>query len=298
MKILITGGSGFVGTALGNAFLDRGHRVTAIGGHEHRHLPQNPDYLYIAADTSQKGSWQELVSEQDLLVNLAGRSVFHLWSSSYKKELYESRILTTHNLVEAITPGSTPTLISGSAAGFYGDGGDELWREEHPPGSDFLARLCVDWEKEALTAVDRGCRVALARFGVILGREGGALKTMKTPFKLGLGGPLGSGRQWFPWIHLTDVIGGILHIVNSPQLDGPVNFCAPAPVRQKEFAAALAARLHRPHVLPAPASLIRLFLGEFGASLLQGQKVHPGVLEREGYPFRHHDLQTALADLL
>ncbi len=299
MNVLITGGSGFVGRFLTDLLLKKGYVVTALGGHKHDNLSLHQDFRYVVADTTQQGEWQELVVRQDALINLAGRSVFHLWNDSYKKQIYDSRILTTRNLVEALPSVDGPrVLISTSAAGFYGNGGEQDLDESAAAGDDFLASVCADWEDEARAAEKKGVRVALARFGVVLGPGGGALQTMRLPFQLGLGGPLGSGKQWFPWIHLQDLAEAICLILEGENLSGPFNFTAPESVRQKEFADSLGRALHRPTFFPTPAFMMKLLLGEFGVSLLQGQKLAPAALLNSGFSFSFPQLAMALDDLV
>ncbi|MGI6657589.1 MAG: TIGR01777 family oxidoreductase [Desulfobulbus sp.] len=300
MKILITGGTGFVGSALRDALLDQGHELTVIGSSEKScaRQPVRPGLRCIAADTTQAGPWQDAVAQQDALINLAGRSVFTLWTAPAKEAILNTRIKTTRNLVDAIPQGSDMVLLSTSAAGYYGHGGEEEQTEAHPGGNDFLAQVCREWEAEALRAEEKGGRVAIMRFAVVLGRRGGALRTMKLPFQLGLGGPIGSGRQWFPWIHLHDLVAAAQFLLNCNECRGPFNFTAPEAVRQIEFARKLAAQLGRPAFFPAPAPLMKLGLGEFGRSLLQGQKVHPRALEENGFVFSFPELEQALRDLL
>ena len=298
MKILITGGTGFVGSALSTRFLEMGHEVTVIGSSSRCRLAPHPQLTYVAADTTRPGDWQQRVAEQGALINLTGRSVFNLWTENYKKAIYDSRILTTKNLVAALPASTEAVLLSTSAAGFYGDGGEIEKTEASGPGDDFLSRVCRDWEAEAGRAAEKGARVVLMRFGVVLGKGGGAIATMKTPFQFGLGGPIGSGNQWFPWIHLDDLVGAILFLLTAEECRGPFNFTAPQSVRQKEFARQLGAALHRPAFLPTPAFVMKLALGEFGRSLLQGQKVIPQALTESGYLFTYPDLQPALREIV
>ena len=298
MKILITGGTGFVGSALTRRLLELGHEITVIGSSSRCRLAAHSQLAYISADSTRPGAWQQRVAEQDALVNLAGRSVFNLWTETYKQSIYNSRILTTRNLVAALPANTRAVLLSTSAAGYYGDGGEDEKTETSAGGADFLAQVCREWEAEADKAGEKGARVVLMRFGVVLGKGGGALATMKTPFQLGLGGPIGSGKQWFPWIHLDDLVGAILFLLTAEECRGPFNFAAPEPVRQKDFARQLGAVLHRPALLPTPAFVMKLILGEFGRSLLQGQKVRPQALTDSGYLFTYPDLQSALREIL
>lgn len=298
MKILITGGTGFVGTALSKRLLEEGHEVTVIGSSGRSRLQGHPNLTCLAANTTQPGDWQQRVAEQEALINLAGRSVFSLWTEKYKHAIYDSRILTTRNLVAALPESSQAVLLSASAAGYYGDKGETEVTEQSPNGDDFLAHVCRDWEKEAAKAAAKGARVALMRFGVVLGSGGGALATMKTPFKFGLGGPLGTGKQWFPWIHLDDLINAILFLLTAETCSGPFNFTAPQSVRQKDFAHQLGKTLNRPAILPAPAFIISWVMGEFGRSLLQGQKIIPQALTESGFQFTYPELQPALTDIV
>ena len=300
MNILITGGTGFVGSALREALLAQGHDITIMGSSTKScsRISARPGLTCIAADTTRPGPWQDAVAKQDALVNLAGKSVFTLWSKSAKEGILESRIKTTRNLVDAIPSNKEMVLLSTSAAGYYGNGGEAELTEASPNGNDFLARVCREWEAEARRAEDKGVRVATMRFAVVLGKEGGALATMKVPFQLGLGGPIGSGKQWFPWIHLDDLVAAIQFLLVCSECRGPFNFTAPGVVRQKDFARTLASQLKRPAILPAPAPLMKLALGEFGQSLLQGQKTLPCALEEQGFVFSHPKLEQALRDLL
>ncbi len=298
MKVLITGGTGFIGSALTSHLLAGGHQVTVISSRESSDTEECPDLIRLIADTSKKGDWQEIVPKQDALVNLTGRSIFHLWTRQYKEEIRNSRILTTRNLVEALPENGTAMLLNASAVGFYGDGGEREKDESSPSGNGFLAEICREWETEAKKAEHKGARVAIMRFGVVLGAGGGALSSMKTPFEMGLGGPIGNGRQWFPWIHLDDLLRSLLFLVTGEGCRGVYNFVAPCLVRQKEFAAALGRVLHRPAIMPAPSWTMRLTLGEFGKSLLQGQKAVPKALLQKGYVFRFPELEPALRHIL
>ncbi len=298
MKIFITGGTGFVGSALTAHLLELGHEVTVIGSSKECRLASHPHLRYISADTTLPGDWQLQVADHEAFVNLAGRSVINLWTETYKETIYNSRVLTTRHLVEAMPSGEETILISASAAGYYGSGGEAEKRETADNGTDFLARVCRDWEDEAKKTEVRGTRVSLIRLGLVLGKGGGAIQTMKLPFSLGLGGPIGSGRQWFPWIHLEDVVKAIVFLLLGDDLHGPFNCTAPETFRQKEFVKELAATLNRPAILPAPSFIMKFVLGEFGESLLQGQKTIPEALTNRGFIFTYPELKPALQEIL
>lgn len=298
MHIFITGASGFVGRHLTGYLLDRGHRVTATGYRDHDDLPEHADFDYIRADTTRQGKWQEKIGSADAVVNLAGQTIFKRWSRRYKQRIYDSRILTTRNIVDALSPGQTRCLCSTSAVGYYGDRGEDTLTEDEPAGTDFLARVGTDWEAAATDAGAKGTRVVCPRFGVVLGKGGGALSKMIPAFKSYAGGPMGSGRQWFPWIHIDDLTGAIGFVLENEQISGPVNFCAPHPVRNTDFVKALAKVLDRPSVMPAPAFMIRLALGEMASALLASQRVVPEKLTRCGFVFTYPEIETALASLV
>ena len=294
MKIFITGGLGFVGTNLSDYLLDKGHSVIAVGRAATQNRITSGSYQYISGDTSQPGDWQDALGGVDAVVNLAGKSIFKRWSESYKKEIYDSRTLTTRNVVDALPAEQSVVLCSASGAGYYGNRGDDLLKEDEKPGDDFLASVSVDWEAEALKGAAKGIRVALMRFGVILGKGGGALAKMIPAFKFFVGGPIGSGKQWFPWMHLSDLMAAILFVCEQPPINGPLNFCAPNPVRNREFAKTLGEVLHRPAVMPAPAFMIRMLLGEFGNVMLDSQRTIPDRLLSHGFEFQYPDIRSAL----
>ena len=221
-------------------------------------------------------------------------SIFKRWDESYKKLLRDSRILTTRNLVEAIPESSAEhiTLISTSAVGYYGMTQDVVHSENSRPGTDFLALLARDWEAEALQAQTKGTRVVITRFGVVLGKDAGALPQMALPFRFFVGGPVGHGRQWVSWIHIEDLCQAMLFVMETPSIRGPVNFTAPEPVRNGEMSKAIGKALHRPSFMPAPGFMIKLVLGEFGSVILEGQRVVPSVLLQSGFTFRYPHIDS------
>jgi uncharacterized protein (TIGR01777 family) len=292
MKILITGGTGFVGSNLAKVLVRAGHQVVAVG----RSGPQldQASYRFVAADTTRSGPWQKELTDADAVVNLAGATIFRRWTQKYKKQIYDSRILTTRHVVDALPSDANVVLCSASGSGYYGSRGDAVLKEDERAGSDFLARVSIDWEKEALLASDKGVRVAVMRFGVILGRDGGAMAKLVPAFKMFVGGPLGSGNQWFPWLHLDDLMAAIVFVLEHQEASGPLNFCAPNPVRNRELAQALGKVLGRPSFMPAPAFMIRLAMGEFGDVFLGSQRTVPDRLLSHGFAFQYPEIEEAI----
>ena len=212
--------------------------------------------------------------------------------------MVNSRILTTRNLVESLDTNRPVTLLSASAAGYYGNRGDDRLAESAEPGTDFLARLCVEWEAEAHRAKEKGARVALMRFGVVMGRGGGALAKMMPAFKFFVGGPLGNGRHWFPWMHIDDLTAATLFILQTQDAAGVFNFCAPQAVRYKTFTRILGQQLGRPAFMKTPAFVLKLIAGEMGAAMLSSQRAVPAKLEQAGFSFRYPDLDAALGEIV
>jgi len=301
MKILVTGSSGLVGTALVRALGRDGHMVCRLMRPESAANNEVKDGFNVA--------WNPATGElggagvgPDAVVNLAGASIADgRWSAERKQVLRSSRIGTTRALVEALAKMNVrpSVLVSASAIGIYGNRGDELLTEESKVGTDFLAELARDWEAEVLKAEALGIRVVLARLGIILSREGGALAKVLLPFKLGAGGRLGSGQQWMSWVTLDDVVGILRMAIEKVAVRGAVNVVAPQPVKNAEFTKMLAKALHRPALFPAPGFALRLALGEMAdALLLSSQRVAPQRVEQAGFRFAHADLTTALGAVL
>lgn len=298
MNILIPGGSGFVGRELTSRLLAEGHTVSAIGSSDPSSLIEHENFHYLQADTSRQGPWQDTLVQADTIINLTGRTVSKRWTKRYKQMMVDSRILTTRHIVESLQPRKGVTLLSASAVGFYGDRHEDVLTESEQPGSDFLARLSVDWEAEALKAEEKGIRVVIARFGIVLGKGGGALLKMLPAFKSFAGGPLGSGTQWFPWIHMADLMGAVDFVLKNEAIKGPVNFCSPNPVRNKAFAKSLGKAIGRPALFPVPAFVLRAGLGQMASAMLASQRVVPEMLSKSGFQFRYADIDEALADIL
>jgi len=300
MKVMIVGGTGFIGSLLGEE-LCREHEVT-VTGRTCPGLESMPVQVScMAARTTEPGQWQDMIAGHECIINLAGASIFTRWTEKTKREIVRSRIETTRNVVEALggRSGKKTLLINASAVGIYGPRGNEFITETAVPGNDFLAGLTREWEKEAMRAQEHGARVACLRFGVVLGKHGGALKSLERVFRMLLGCRLGTGNQWFSWIHERDIASIVRFVMDNESISGPVNCAAPNPVTNREMTGALASALHRPVLLPpVPGFMLRSVLGEFGGFLLDGQRVIPEKLTERGYSFLFNDFREAVIDLL
>ena len=295
MRVILAGGSGFLGQALAGRLRTEGHTVQVL-----TRTPRPDVTTDIGWDpTGEPGPWSAALDGAGAVVNLAGQSLADgRWTDARKQALVDSRLQPTRSLVAAIRSVATPpVLISASAVGYYGARGDEPVTEDAPPGDDYLSRLGVQWESAA-SAASATTRVAIVRTGLVLHPDGGALKSMLLPFRLGLGGRLGSGRQYWPWIHLDDWIALVVWLVGEPRADGPFNLTAPVPVTNAAFTRALGRVLRRPTLLPAPSFALKLVLGEFAEFLVTGQRAVPARAEALGFQFRFRELEPALRDLL
>lgn len=294
-RILITGGTGFIGKVLCRELLDRGYELTVFS----RQSPE--DVLATCGRVEATRDLGQLRGHPgfNAVINLAGEGIAEKrWSEKRKQELRDSRIGVTETLVEVIQSWETPpeVLVSGSAVGFYGDQGAQAVTEETPPRDEFTHRLCRDWENAALALTDDKVRVCLSRTGVVTGPSGGFLARMVPPFKLGLGGRLGSGQQFMPWVHREDVVHALIWMLEEKGAWGPYNVVAPEPVTNAEFTRCLGRVLHRPTPFPAPAPVLRIALGEMSRLLLTGQKAIPARLTDQGYEFHYPTLEPALKD--
>jgi hypothetical protein len=292
-RVAILGVTGFIGSGLPALFAGKGMASTGIsrsggGSVAGIDLWQKPDAVDF--------------SGHHAVINLAGYPINCRWTDENKRKIRESRVEVTRNVVDAIRrlpPDERPkVLVNGSAVGIYGDRGDELLMDHSHPGDGYLAELCRDWEEAALEAEPLGLRVVLSRTGVVFGHGGGAFEPLARVFKLGIGGKLGSGGQWMPWIHLDDMRAAIVHAVVSGNLSGPMIAAAPAPERNADLTRKLAAALHRPAFLPVPGFALKLALGEFGGTLLDSQHARPEALVADGFKFRFPKLEAALEDLV
>lgn len=299
MRVTLTGATGLIGSRIVAALKARGDEVTVLS----RDPDRARDRLGVEAarwDPESEGAPPAALAGRDGVVHLAGENVGQRWTTAAKERILASRERGTRNLVQGILDAEPPpaVLVCASGANFYGPRGDEPVDETHPPGSDWLAGVCVRWESQADAAKKPGTRVVKVRTGVVLDAEGGALARMLPPFKAGIAGPIGGGRQYMPWIHLDDLVGLYLAALDTPSFAGPINASAPTPVTNKEFSRALGQALHRPAVAPIPAFTIKLMYGEMAQIVLDGVRMVPARAAELGYEFAYTDLDEALRDTL
>jgi uncharacterized protein (TIGR01777 family) len=306
MRVFITGGTGLLGRRLVRRLHERGDRAVILTRRSaHARTLFGKDAAVIEGDPMQRSDWMDAVADCDAVIHLAGENVFaRRWNSDFKKLLYDSRILSTQNVVEAMrrsplsAGGQAKVLVNASAIGYYGPHDDEELTEDSAPGSDFLAELCIDWEQAARAAESSGVRVAVVRVGVLLDKAGGALAKLLTPFRLGIGGPVGSGRQWMSWIHYADLVNLFLSAIDNAAVKGPINGTAPNPVANREFSKTLGSVLHRPSFVWTPRLGLRIALGEVADVVATGQRVLPKRAAELGYSFQYPLLHAALAQIL
>jgi uncharacterized protein len=300
MNVTLTGATGLLGTVIVNRLLERGDAVTV--------LSRDPDRARAALGDVEAHAWRplhepapaEALSGRDAVVHLAGESVAQRWTDESRSAIRDSREIGTRNLVAGIGAAEPrpAALVSASAVGYYGPHGDERVTEDAAPGDDFLAQVCVAWEREAARAAEHGLRVAMLRTGVALDQQGGALAKMLPFFRLGIGGPVAGGRQYMPWIHADDIVGLYLAAVDDASWEGAINACAPEPVTNREFSRALGRALHRPAFAPVPGLAVRALYGDMAEIVTTGQRAVPIRALERGYAFRHTDLEQALRDAL
>ncbi|MCW2959359.1 MAG: hypothetical protein JWP18_2162 [Solirubrobacterales bacterium] len=299
MNVSLTGASGLIGQRLVRAVKARGDEVTVLSRSPEK-ATEALGVPAVAWDALAQPAPVEALSGRDAVIHLAGEPVAQRWNAKRKQAILDSRETGTRNLVAGIEAASPrpAALISSSAVGYYGKHGDERLEESTPAGSDFLADVCVRWEKESSAAGPLGLRVVQIRTGVVLDKTGGALKTMLPPFKAGVGGPVAGGRQYMPWIHLDDIVGLYLAALDNPSWQGAYNGSAPEPVTNKAFSKALGKALHRPSFSPVPAFAIKLLYGEMSEVVTEGQRAVPRRALEQGYAFKHPDLDEALTSAL
>jgi len=294
MKVLITGASGLIGTQLQKSFVEKGYEMRLATRGELRH----PNQIHWNTETGFAKKDLERVENFDAIIHLAGENVSGLrWTDDKKKSIRDSRVNGTHNVVENIAKlkNKPRVFISGSAIGFYGDRNDDVMTESSKPGDTFLSDVCKAWETESMRAENLGVRTVLLRTGIVLSKDGGALAAMLTPFKFGVGGVVGSGKQWMSWISLEDVVGIVNFALENDNLRGPVNVVSPNPVTNEEFTKTLGEVLYRPSFLPLPEFAVNLVFGEMGdALLIDSTRVAPKRLEEAGFEFRFPHLKMAL----
>lgn len=302
MHVVVAGGTGFIGRAVCRELLRAGHEVTVLTRDASRASGRVPQGVKVAQwSPEQSEELREVLSAKDAVINLSGESVAaQRWTPEFKQKLVDSRVNSTCALVQGIRSAEPrpKVLVNAGAVGIYGNRGEEELTESSPPGTGFLAELAIRWEQSADEARELGVRVVKLRIGIVLGEGGGALEKMLLPFRLFVGGPFGSGQQWFPWIHLDDVSGITLHALAHDTVDGAVNTVAPGIVRLGEFCKALGRVMGRPSWLPVPGFALRLVVGELGESMLWSQRVVPQAALQTGYAFRYPQVEQALRQVL
>jgi uncharacterized protein (TIGR01777 family) len=301
MKIFLIGGTGFIGRIVVSSFIQKGHEVTLLVSSNKKIEVFNRNLEVISGDPALPGEWQKNMGLHDIVINLAGTSIFQRWNNRIKDQIYTSRITTTRNIVEGLKTYNKEIkhFFNASGVGYYGYNQEAVFNEKSPPGNSFLALVARDWEQEALNAQSLGVRTVLCRFGIVMGREGGAFKNMLPLFKSYCGGTWGNGKQWFSWIHENDVINGIDFLLGHKFIEGPVNFTAPHPVQNRELVESMKEVLRRKSIIPAiPGFFIKCLLGEFSEVFLKGQRAIPAQLVENGYKFYFSDFKECLTDLL
>jgi uncharacterized protein len=306
MRVFVTGGTGLIGTRLVKRLESRGDQVVVL-----TRRPAAARELFgagvtaVEGDPVSPGDWMAQAAACDGVINLAGENLFaRRWNAAFKQLLVDSRVKSTHNVAQALIgaprhkDGEAKVLVSTSAIGIYGPHGDEELTEDSPSGADYLAKLCLDWEQAAEPAGAAGIRTAVVRVGVVLDKNGGALAKLLTPFKLGAGGPVGSGKQWMSWIHHVDLVSLFLLALDNSNANGPLNGTAPNPVTNGDFSKALGRALHRPAFLPTPGFALRLALGEVADVITEGQRVLPNRSLGLGMQYRFPAIDAALADIV
>ncbi len=299
MKALIFGGSGFIGENLANHLKNNNYEVFIVTRNK-QNAKNKTDNKFLFVEWDYNSPLTFIKEKFDIVINLAGKSIGKKrWTKSVRREIYESRINSTQKIVQAINDNvlNPKVFINASAIGYYGKRQNEIITESSEPGNDFLAKLCIDWEKEAYKISSESTRVITMRTAVVLGEEG-ALQKMMIPFKFFVGGPIGNGKQYLSWIHISDLVNLILFMIENPKIKGPVNASAPNPVTNKKFSKTLAKVINRPYWLPIPAFVLKIVLGKMSEMLLHGQNAIPEKASKAGFKFQFPSLREALRDLL
>ncbi len=299
MKIIFAGGTGFIGSALTQALVDRGDELILLSRSSSK--KSDSKVRICRWDPSfGGGAWEKELDGADAVINLAGEPITQRWTPAKKTSLCESRVQSVRAVIRAISKAKRRprVLLNASAVGYYGSRGDEILDENSKPGFGFLPELCRQWEDEVVKAELLGIRAIRIRIGIVLGKGGGALQKMLPPFRLGIGGPLGSGKQWMSWIHQKDIVRLILFLLDRAEASGPFNAVSPDPSRMTDFAKTLGAVLRRPAIFPVPAFVLKILLGEMSEMLLTGQRVLPQRAAQSGFSFQFPTLKLALEDIL
>jgi uncharacterized protein (TIGR01777 family) len=300
MQILITGGTGLIGKALTQSLIADGHSVIVLT-RSAQYTSANPLLRYVQWDAATAAGWGELVDGIEAIVNLAGEGIADgRWSEERKKRIYASRVAAGQAVMQAIQQATVKpkTLIQSSAVGYYGSRQDEILTESSGSGGDYLAQVCFDWEASTAAAEGLGVRRAVIRTGIVLSNDGGAWPKIVLPFKLFAGGPMGSGKQYWPWIHMDDEVNAIRFLLEHPETHGVFNLSAPNPLSNAEFAEKLGKVMGRPAFIPAPAPALKVALGEMSTVLLDGQRAIPAHLQKVGFTFKYPEAEAAMRALL
>ena len=305
MKVAITGATGFVGSRLVEKLKAEGHQILVLTRNLERAkriFPASafPNLEIVAYRPAESGDWQQSIADFDAVVNLAGEPIAERWTPEHKKAILESRQLGTRKIVEAIAQADPKpsVLINASAIGYYGTSETATFDEDSPGGNDFLAEVCKKWEAEAQKVKEAGVRLVILRTGIVLDKDGGALAKMLPPFKLFAGGPLGSGRQWFSWIHRDDLVNLIVEALKRPDIEGTFNATAPNPVRMNQFCQTLGEVMNRPSWLPVPGFALETLLGEGAKVVLEGQQVLPKKIQSLAFQYQYPTLKSALEGII
>jgi uncharacterized protein (TIGR01777 family) len=301
MRVIITGGTGLIGRPLSAALVADGHEVIVLSRNPAHTKSMPPGVTLESWDGKTAAGWGHLVEDAEAIINLAGESLADgRWSEERKQRILASRVDAGNAVIEAIVQADKKpaVLVQSSAVGYYGPRGDEMITEESSPGADFLARVCFDWEASSAPASVMGVRRPIIRTGIVLSNEGGAFPKLVLPFRFFAGGPLGSGKQWYPWIHIEDEVRAILFLLQHEQADGPFNLAAPNPLTNKELAAVIGKVMGRPALMPAPGFALQTLLGEMSTVVLDGQRAVPARLQALGFDFKYPTAEEALKALL